>query len=273
MHTNAIVNELAGGPYHVLDKVEKSTFATRVANLLQRVEYRRADTVGEKHAIFRMRYEGYSREGFIEPNASGIFTDADDECPNAWLIGVYIDGALASSIRLHVASRLDQVLPVTRSFPDVLEPKLSIGDVIIDATRQVSRLEFTRAYPFLPYVTMRSAFLAEEYFGADFITATCRAEYQLAFKRMYNAVRWSTPRPFPPLTRPHALMAYDCKAQAEATRARYPFVRSSPPEQRALFGLSSNGYDLLAEFSADRLANRLAERRADKMQQSTTCAA
>ena len=251
------------------DKGEASTFAGRVTDLLRRVEYRRADTAEEKLSIFLMRYEGYSREGFIEPNASGIFTDPDDDCPNAWLIGVYIDGALASSIRLHVASRLDHVMPVTRSFPDVLQPKLSAGDLIIDATRQVSRLEFTRAYPFLPYVTMRSAFLAEDYFDADFITATCRAEYQLAFKRMYGAMRWSTPRPFPPLTRPHALMAYDCKAQMEATRARYPFVRSTPEERRALFGLSSNGYDLLAELSAGRWAGR----RAETIEQSTTCAA
>ncbi|MDE3177752.1 MAG: hypothetical protein KGM15_16750 [Pseudomonadota bacterium] len=216
-----------------------------------------------------MRYEGYAREGFIEPNDSGIFTDPDDDRPNAWLIAVYIDGALASSIRLHVASRPDHVLPVTRSFPDVLEPKLAGGDLVIDATRQVSRLEFTRAYPFLPYVTMRSAFLAEDYFNADFITATCRAEYQLAFKRMYGAVRWSTPRPFPPLTRPHALMAYDCKAQWNATRARYPFVRSTPAEQAALYGLSSNGCDLLAELSAGRRTGR----RAEAMLQSTTCAA
>ena len=253
----------------MFDEGGTSTFATRVANLLRRVEYRRADTAEEKHAIVLMRYEGYSREGFIEPNATRVFTDPDDDCPNVWLIGVYVDGALASSIRLHVASRLDHVLPVTRSFPDVLEPKLSSGDLIIDATRQVSRLEFTRAYPFLPYVTMRSAFLAEDYFGADFITATCRAEYQLAFKRMYGASRWSAPRPFPPLTRPHALMAYDCKVQAEATRARYPFVQSTPAEQRAVFGLSSNGYDLLAELSAGRRDGR----RSETIEQSTTCAA
>ena len=64
-----------------------------------------------------MRYEAYCGEGYIEPNAAGDFTDPDDERPNAWLIGIFIDGALASSIRLHIASRPEHFLPATRFSP------------------------------------------------------------------------------------------------------------------------------------------------------------
>jgi hypothetical protein len=216
-----------------------------------------------------LRYEAYAREGSIASDAAGLFTDDADEAPNAWLIGVYIDGVLASSIRLHLASRPEHLLPVTESFADVVEPRLQAGEILLDATRQSSRLEFTRSYPFLPYVTMRSAFLAEEHFGVDYITATCRSEYQPAFRRMYGAVNWSPPRPYPPLTRAHALMAYDCKAKWQATRKRYPFVRSQPEERRQLFGRSSNpDAAFQAELTADRL-KRLPQGR----QHSTTCAA
>jgi hypothetical protein len=244
-------------------------FAARVAGLLERVEFRRADTEEDKEAIFRMRYEAYSRGSFIEPSLSGIFADAGDVVPNVWLIAVFIDGALASSIRLHVASRPNQWLPVTESFTDVVEPRLKAGNVIVDATRQASRLEFTRAYPFLPYITMRCGFLAEDHFGADYITATCRAEYQAAFRRMYGAVNWSAPRPYPPLTREHALMAYDCKAKWTATRERYPFVRSTPEERHALFGRSSTvDRDLHDELTAGQR-----ERASGNRQSSTTYAA
>jgi hypothetical protein len=116
---------------------------------------------------------------------------------------------------------------------------------------------------------MRSAFLAEDYFGVDFITATCRAEYQPAFRRMYGAANWSQPRPYPPLTRPHALMAYDCKAKWRATRERYPFVRSDLEQQERLFGRSSNPD---AAFQAELTAGRL-KRGSEGRQHSTTCAA
>ena len=73
--------------------------------LLERVNYRRADTAGEREAIFRLRYEAYLREGAIPPSTSGRFCDALDDATNAWIFGLYIEGELASSIRLHVAHR------------------------------------------------------------------------------------------------------------------------------------------------------------------------
>jgi hypothetical protein len=253
----------------MLQQQEASEFAARIEKLLERVKYSRADTWEAKSKIFRMRYEAYSREGYIEPRANGLFTDPDDERPNVWLIAVEIDGELASSIRLHIASRPEHFLPVTKGFPDVVVPRLEAGDVIIDASRQTSRLEFTRAFPFLPYITIRSAFVAEDHFGGDYITAACRVEYQAAFRRMFGLTNWAAPRPYPPLTRLQALMAYDCKAKWTATRARYPFVRSTPTEQRALFGRSSNGdQDPYAELTAGHRTRVVEEK-----QHSTPCAA
>jgi hypothetical protein len=260
-------SKVAGFP--VLEQQEASAFATRVAKLLERVEYRRADSAQDKEAIFRMRYEAYLREGFIEPNTTGLFTDADDERPNTWLIAVYIDGALASSIRLHVASRPDQFLPVTVGFPEHLLPHLEAGDVIIDASRQTSRLEFTRAYPFMPLVTMRCGFLGMQYFDADILTGTCRSEYQPAFRRMFGSATWSTPRAYPPLTRMHVLMAYDCKTQWADTRKRYPFLTSTPQERRELFGRSSN----VAQDLHDELTVGRRQRASEPKENSTTYAA
>jgi hypothetical protein len=251
------------------DDGSSSSFVERIAKLMQRVEYRRADTREDKQAIYRMRYEAYAREGFIDPHPSGMFSDPGDETENAWLIAVFIEGAMASSIRLHVASRPEHWLPVSESFADVIAPRLEAGELIIDATRHCSRLEFTRTYPFLPHITMRCGFLAEDYFGADFMTGTCRAEYQAAFRRMYGSAIWSAPRAYPPLNRPHALMGYDCKAKRQATRERYPFLISTAEERRKLFGRSSNvAYDLYAELTSGPRARRCEDR-----QNSTTCAA
>src|SRR5580658_9468796 len=80
------------------------TFSDRVAQLLDRIDCRPAQTAAERDAIFRLRYDAYLREGAIAPNNSGAFSDPYDEADNTWLFGLYIDGELASSLRLHVAS-------------------------------------------------------------------------------------------------------------------------------------------------------------------------
>ena len=253
----------------MLEQQEALMFATRVEDLLKHVEYRRADSPQEKEAIFRLRYEAYARGGYIEPNPSGLFTDAEDECPNAWLIGIFVDGALASSIRLHIASTPEQYIPEAKVFPEIIIPRLEAGQVLISATRQSSNVEFTRVYPFLTYVTMRTVFIAEDYFDGDFVVAGCRPEYRLAFRRLCGFASWAPPRDYPPLTRPQALMGYDCKANASKTRDRYPFVPSSAKLQRALFGRSSNvAHDLHDELTA---GHRL--QRPEGKQHSATCAA
>jgi hypothetical protein len=82
-----------------------SSFSVSVAKLLDRIDYRRADTAESCEAIFRLRYQAYMRDGTITANASGTFSDHYDDTDNVYLFGLYIDGELASSIRHHVATR------------------------------------------------------------------------------------------------------------------------------------------------------------------------
>src|SRR5688500_8291780 len=86
-------------------------FSDRIAHLLERVDYRRADSVEVREDIFRLRYHAYLREGAIPPNFSKRFADDYDEMPNAWIFGIYVEDQLASSIRLHVATKEHPALP------------------------------------------------------------------------------------------------------------------------------------------------------------------
>ena len=60
-------------------------------SLLERVDFRRADTAEDREDIYRLRYAAYLREGAIPPNSSERFADQLDESINAWILGVYID--------------------------------------------------------------------------------------------------------------------------------------------------------------------------------------
>ena len=242
------------------------SFVDRVSKVLERTEYRRADTWAEKEPLYRLRYEAYSREGYIEPNERGLFHDDEDEVPNVWVIGLHIDGELAGTVRLHVASRPEHYLPITSRFPDAIEPRLRAGQMIIDSTRLSSRLEYSRAYPCLPYLMMRCAFVAADYFGAEWMIAAMRAEYEGAYRRMWGAKRLAGPVPYPPLNKPHVMLGYDYNSLREASGARYPFLTSTLAEQKALFGRSSSSAnDLYDELTGDR--SRAA------MQQAMACVA
>src|ERR1700748_3511659 len=146
---------------------QASRFADRVLRLLERVEYRRAESPADKKAIYRLRHDAYMRAGTVEPRPSGMFHDAMDETDNAWLIGVFIDGALASALRLHISASPRVPLPELASFPDLIEPHLAAGRTLIDASRFVSSLEFSQRYSEIPYITLRPTFLAEGLLAAD----------------------------------------------------------------------------------------------------------
>lgn len=217
-----------------------SRFAARVGRFLERVTYRTAVTSADKEAIYRLRYDAYMRENAIEPNDAGMFCDPFDEVPNVWIVGMYVDGELASSIRLHVASDEYAPLPARTVFSDILTPYLRCRQVIVDPTRFVTKLEFSRAYPEMPYLTVRPGWMAGDYFRADFILATIRSEHQAYYKRVFGHEPLCAARDYPTLKKQIACMALDYPAARERVHRRYPFYQSTPEELSALFSVSSN---------------------------------
>jgi len=217
-----------------------SRFADRVVRLLERVEYRRAESEEDKNAIYRLRYDAYMREGAIEPRASRRFSDPFDEACNVWIVGMFIDGELASSIRLHVAANADAPLPAVTVFPDILESRLRRGQIIIDPTRFVTRLDFSRRFAEMPYLTVRPGWMAGEYFRADFILATIRTEHQGYYRRVFGHEGWSAARDYPTLKKPIACMGLDYFAMRSHVQQRYPFYKSTVTERAELFARSSN---------------------------------
>jgi hypothetical protein len=211
------------------------TLADRVLGLMERVDYRRAETAEDREAIFRLRYAAYLREGAIPPNAEERFADALDESHNAWIFGVYVDGELASSIRLHVATRQQPDLPALNVFSDLLAPDIANGKIIIDPTRFVADRAASRRHPELCYATTRLAWLASEHFHANLLLATVRAEHQAFYRRVFGHRLICEPRHYPSLAKPISLMALDFPLARERVAQRHPFFRSTMFERRMLF--------------------------------------
>lgn len=210
-------------------------FVERLNGYLQDADYRVALNSNDREDLFKLRYECYRRENTIAENPQGIFSDDYDLMQNSWLFGVYLDDRLVSSIRFHVISPETPMGPAYDVFPDIVRPMIAAGQTVVDPTRLVVSREMTELYPELPYVTIRSAFMAAEYFEAEYMLATVRKEHQAFYKRFFGFAELCPPRPYPMLLKPISLLAANMPAQRDMVVSKFPVFLSSFTERRMLF--------------------------------------
>ena len=172
------------------------SFNDRAVSLMERLHYRRAVNDDDRDALFQLRYEGYLRDGGIGPNATGRFSDAWDDTDNVDLIGVYLDGQLAASVRIHVSGD-DGDIPASDVFGDVVRPYIERGQRLVDATRFVIASDHARTSAHMPFVTLRAVAMAAEFYEAYGLLATVRSEHAPVYRRVTGHRQLSEPRAYP----------------------------------------------------------------------------
>lgn len=212
------------------------SFAERLVDFLDVAEVRHLTHPDDLEAVYRLRYDAYVREGSIPRDFSRRFTDAFDTQSNVWIFGVYLDGMLASSIRVHVASPENSSAPATAVFPDLLLPEIDKGRTIVDPTRFVADEQLARQNPELPYATVRLGLVASEHFRADIGLATVRMEHRAFYKRLFGLEPLGEPRTYPNLAQPICLMGISYPESRTRILERYPYLRSTAEEREMLFG-------------------------------------
>ncbi|WP_246801338.1 N-acyl amino acid synthase FeeM domain-containing protein [Bradyrhizobium genosp. L] len=216
-------------------KAERNPPVIRGAGLFDRIDYRLIETPEDKDQLYQMRYRAYLHGGLILPSDSRRVSDRYDDAPNAWVFGIYVDGELCSSLRLHVLTPELRMSYATELFGDVLHPRLDEGEVFIDPARFVADPDKAQRYPELPYLSLRLAYLACEHFNADTGLAVVRAEHQAFYRRVFLHETIAEPRAFPNVLKKVALMASGFRTLREQVLNRFPIMRSSAFERRMLF--------------------------------------
>ena len=211
------------------------SFNERAARMLARVHYRRAIDEGDRDEIFRLRHDGYVRDGGIEQLPSGRFFDRWDDVPTADLIGVYLDGRIAGTVRVHISGPHDDV-PASEPFGDVLKPFFDRGLRLVDATRFVIDYHHAAFVAEMPFLTLRAVAMAAEYFDAYGMIAAVRSEHAVVYRRVTGHRPLCEPRPYPLLRKPIVCMIAETALLEKGAYARYPFLRSTPEEREGLFG-------------------------------------
>jgi hypothetical protein len=206
------------------------------SGLFDRVDYRLIETPEERDSVYLMRYRAYLHGGLISPSESRRIIDSYDDAPNAWIFGIYLDGELCSSLRLHVLTSESRMSYSTELFGDVLDSRLDRGEVFIDPARFAADPEKARRFPELPYVALRLAYLACDHFNADTGLAMVRTDHQAFYRRVFLHETITEPRAFPGWhSKKVALMASDFRTLRERVLTRFPIMRSTAFERKMLF--------------------------------------
>src|SRR3954452_12182506 len=206
---------------------EVGTAFGRSSDLLDQVDYRLAQTPEEKEEIYNLRYRAYLREGAVKESPAQRVTDQYDDLPNSWTFGAYLFGELYSSVRISVLTSEWRESCSAEAFGEILFPRLDRGEIIIDPARFVADPDKVKRFPELPYLTLRLAYMACEYFNADTGLAMVRPDHQAFYRRVFLHEPVAEPRPFPGWhTMKTSLMASDFRSLRERVLARFPIMRS-----------------------------------------------
>ncbi|MDE5441922.1 hypothetical protein GWG65_10745 [Bradyrhizobium sp. CSA207] len=212
----------------------------RGAALFDRIDYRLIETPEDRESIYLLRYKAYLNSGLILPSETRRVCDVYDDAPNVWIFGVYVDGELCSSVRIHVLTSECRMSYSTELYGDVLHRRLDRGEVFVDPARLAADPEKAKGLPELPYLTLRLAYLACEYFNADTGLAMVRPDHQPFYRRVFLHEPVAEPRAFPGWhTMKTSLMASDFQNLREKVLTRFPIMRSNAFERRMLFERSS----------------------------------
>ena len=234
-----------------------SPMTRKVLDYLSRVEYRRCDFSEDFEQICRLRFKAYQANGLLSADAGARVFDTMDELPNCYNFGVYHDGALVSTLRIHHLHAEAPEGPSTVIHKDLIAPRIAAGERFVDPSRFASDPEWMSRNPEIPFITLRLAVMACIHFDVPYCLSTIRPEHAAFYKRIFNSRQIGELRSYPRITRQVALYEADVKAIRSISFIRYPFFRSEPLEQRLLFERDASGMaplTVLPSISSQRFA-------------------
>ncbi len=212
-----------------------SNFARQLLQFLERVEYRRVIQPEDMEEIGRLRYRSYRANELTPASKTAAILDDIDHDSHAFVFGVYIDGRLVSTLRIHHITPDHRKGTSHLLFPDVLDPLLNAGMHFVDPTRFAADPELLSEYPPIPYVTLRIAAMASEHFAADQCLATVRPDHMAFYKRIFGANIVAEARDHAAYDFKLALGAAPIRNIRDAVAVRFPFFKSLPREREAMF--------------------------------------
>lgn len=178
----------------------------------------------------------------VPQNLLHRISDPLDETSNATKFGIFIDGELVATIRLHHVTPKDRRSTAMTVYGDILHHRLDEGISFIDPSRFAVDPTWSLIYPQIPYLTLRVAGMACVHYNAPYCITMVREEHGGFYRRVYKAKMIGEPRLYSANVEAMiALYEADVLGIMEESYRRYPFFRSRASERRLLFDRPSLG--------------------------------
>lgn len=213
----------------------RRAFASSIFSLLERVEYRRITDAEDFNDVARLREQAYNSRAFIESEKFGPLIDEYDRMADCYVIGVYLDEKLTSTVRIHVVSEKHLHGPVAHYFPYRAQELVAGEKLYIDPSRFAADGQAMWDYPMLPFITLRAVSMAHVYFKAANTAKVVRADSASFYKRSFGSVEVEPERMFPHVKVPLLMLAATDEEVRHRLNTRYRFFNSMPSEQRMMF--------------------------------------
>lgn len=210
-------------------------FSTKLLELLDHVEYRRIETGEDMEDVARIRFKAYKMADILPLKGSTLIDDIDFDS-HAYVFGIYYEERLISTVRLHHVTPDHRVSSSGSIFPDEINAFLDAGMSLIDPVRLAADPAVLREMPAIPYLTLRIATMATDYFGVDRCLQLVKPQHAAFYKRVFDADTIVTPQK----NRGNynidlTLMATRVKEVLPPLYERFPFFKSEAFERRMMF--------------------------------------
>lgn len=217
------------------NEIVKSSFSGKLLEILDRVEYRRVESQEDMEEVARMRYRAYKLANILTLNEARLIDPVDFD-DHAYIFGVYFEERLISTVRIHHVTPEHRVSITRDMYPKEIDAFLDSGMTLIDPVRFAADPEIIGEMPALPYLTLRIASMAADYFDADRVLQLVSPQHAPFYKRVFYAdtvvpAQDGVGKYNIPLT----LMATRTREVRAALYARFPFFVSQPHERRMMF--------------------------------------
>ncbi len=235
LQTNA--SPFAGHALTPQDIAAPTGLARSVIDFLDHVSYKRMTSEADLDQIFKLRHDNYKAVGHFDGTNDGRYSDELDYAPSVENIGIYVDGTLMGSVRLHVLNRELRKSCAMEIYDHVLNPKLDSGLVMIDTSRFCCDFSKGSRYNALPLAAIRVPGLLAVQKHAHYTLATVTAPHVPFYKRVLESKDWFDGGiQYPGLTAVVHLLAADMKDITRLAYANRQYLWSTLAEREALFG-------------------------------------
>jgi hypothetical protein len=200
---------------------------------------------------FRLRYESYRDQGYIEPNQTGMFEDRYDDLDNSRIVVVYDHRGAIGSVRLCLLNTPGAASPAMESFPGELArllDQIGVGSVAAEITRLV-RSPAAADDAGLVFLLYRLANYVGYFERVALLLASVRRNHAVFYRRLGFAIE-TEPRPYPGLTCLMQLLSCD-RAAYERSFQRFPLIAPFASGSTPLDGLLC-GHPVEVSFPSQR---------------------